>query len=104
MKIISHQKNITSSIRITLSFAILITQFLIPISNNCIAANSSEPGVVQTPEIQEMNQPIMLPFLPGDAILLNAYPDTSSFLNGVYPIDSQGNIEFPMGERIIFLE
>jgi protein involved in polysaccharide export with SLBB domain len=33
---------------------------------------------------------------PGDAIRIDAYPDTSSFVNGFYPIDGQGRIYLPI--------
>jgi len=35
-------------------------------------------------------------FIPGDGILINTFPDTSSFLNRPFPIDNLGRVEFPM--------
>lgn len=35
-------------------------------------------------------------FVPGDAVLISAFPDTSSFLNGTFPIDDRGYIELPL--------
>jgi hypothetical protein len=32
---------------------------------------------------------------PGNALHINVYPDTSSFPNGIYPIDSQGKVYMP---------
>ncbi|MCK4754886.1 MAG: hypothetical protein KAS58_06605, partial [Calditrichia bacterium] len=90
----------TSLIRITLSFLIFYLQLLLPLNALLAATNSVEPGVVSTPEDQESNQPAELTYIPGDAILLSTYPDTTSFLNGIYPIDDQGYIEFPIGDRI----
>ena len=90
----------TSLIRITLSFLIFYLQLLLPLNYLLAATNSVEPGVVSTPEGQESNQPAELTFIPGDAILLSTYPDTTSFLNGIYSIDDQGYVEFPIGDRI----
>jgi protein involved in polysaccharide export with SLBB domain len=33
---------------------------------------------------------------PGDAIRVSAYPDTSSFINGFYPIDGEGRVYLPL--------
>jgi protein involved in polysaccharide export with SLBB domain len=33
---------------------------------------------------------------PGEAIRINAYPDTSSFINGFYPVDGEGRIYLPL--------
>jgi protein involved in polysaccharide export with SLBB domain len=75
-------------------------QLLLPL-NDLLATNSSaEPGVVNTPESQETSSSSELPFIPGDAILLSTYPDTTSFLNGIYAIDDEGYVEFPIGDRI----
>ncbi len=100
MKSMIARSNTTSLIRITLSFLIFYLQLLLPLNALLAATNSVEPGVVSTPEDQESNQPAELPFIAGDAILLSTYPDTTSFLNGIYPIDNQGYIEFPIGDRI----
>jgi len=36
------------------------------------------------------------PFKPGDGLAINTFPDTSSFLNNVFPIDDRGFAEFPI--------
>lgn len=100
MKRMMVKSNMTSMIRITLSFLLIYLQFFLPINDLLAATNSVESGVISTPENQEIRQPIENPFIAGDAILLGAYPDTSSFLNGIYPIDDQGYVEFPIGDRI----
>lgn len=38
-------------------------------------------------------------FYPGDAVRIRVYPDTN-FLNGVYPIDSDGEIVLPLAGRV----
>ena len=100
MKSMIHQCKKTSLIRITLSFLIFYLQLLIPLNDLLAAKNSTEPGIVNTPEVQETKQTAELPFVAGDAILLSSYPDTSSFLNGIFPIDDEGYVEFPIGDRI----
>ncbi|EHO41906.1 polysaccharide export protein [Caldithrix abyssi DSM 13497] len=36
------------------------------------------------------------PFKPGDGLMISTLPDTTSFINGVYPIDDRGFAELPM--------
>ncbi len=36
------------------------------------------------------------PFVPGDAISISTFPDTTSFLNNVFAIDDAGMVEFPI--------
>ncbi len=49
-----------------------------------------------------VNLPIFLlaqesnPFKPSDGIYINVFPDTNSFLNGVFAIDDRGYIELPL--------
>ena len=40
------------------------------------------------------------PFTPGDAVSISTFPDTSSFLNGVFPIDQDGMAEFPIAGKV----
>ncbi len=40
------------------------------------------------------------PFTPGDAVSISTFPDTSSFLNGVFPIDQNGLAEFPIAGKV----
>ena len=100
MKSMIIRNNMNAMIRIILSSLMIFLQFILPLNDLSAAANSLEPGVVSTPENQEVNQPAKRPFIPGDAILVSTYPDTTSFLNGIYAIDDQGYIEFPIGIRI----
>ena len=36
------------------------------------------------------------PFQPGDGLFIDTFPDTSSFLNRIFPIDDRGFVEFPL--------
>jgi protein involved in polysaccharide export with SLBB domain len=40
------------------------------------------------------------PFKPGDALLVNTFPDTTSFLHRSFAIDDQGFIEFPIVGKV----
>jgi protein involved in polysaccharide export with SLBB domain len=40
------------------------------------------------------------PFKPGDGVAINAFPDTTSFLNNVFPIDDRGFAEFPIVGKV----
>jgi protein involved in polysaccharide export with SLBB domain len=37
---------------------------------------------------------------PGDAIRISAYPDTTSFVNGFYPVDGDGRVYLPLVGKI----
>ena len=36
------------------------------------------------------------PYTPGDAVSISTFPDTTSFLNGIFPVDQEGMAEFPI--------
>ncbi len=36
------------------------------------------------------------PFVPGDAVLISTFPDTTSFLNNIFPISDRGYVELPI--------
>ena len=61
----------------------------------CAFAQTDTPVKIQTqrPVSLKMN---VNPFLAGDALRLRVYPDTNSFVNGVYPIDGNGFANFPI--------
>ena len=90
-------------IRIFLSFLIFFSQLFIPINDILCANNGNDSGVVGLSAVQEQKQSPEFPFIPGDAIMLSTYPDTTSFLNGIFAIDDQGFIEFPIGDRILIV-
>jgi len=51
-------------------------------------------AVVGDPDLPE------LPFRAGDGIQISAFPDTGSFLNGIFPIDERGFAEFPIYGKV----
>lgn len=50
-------------------------------------------NMLQAQTIQENSN---LSFSSGDALYISAFPDTNSFLNGIFPIDQSGFAEFPI--------
>ncbi|RLD16437.1 hypothetical protein DRI50_01845 [candidate division KSB1 bacterium] len=40
------------------------------------------------------------PFTPGDGLFISTFPDTASFLNGVFPIDDRGYSELPIVGKV----
>ena len=100
MKTLTVRSKSDNLVRVILVFLLCYFQMLMPVTDLVAANNSVQPGVISTPEDQQTAAPQNSPFVPGDAILLSTYPDTSSFLNGIYPIDDQGYIEFPIGDRV----
>jgi len=75
---------------IAISLLILIVyQLVLPNKAICQQTGSASVNMqIGDPEIKPY------PFKPGDAFLVNTFPDTSSFLNGTYPIDDRGYAEF----------
>jgi len=45
---------------------------------------------------KDLSRPSPRPFKTGDALFISTMPDTTSFLNGVFPIDGGGQVEFPI--------
>jgi len=61
------------------------------ISFSCVLSqNSNSNLIIGDPDLDK------LPFKPGNGISINTFPDTSSFLNDVFPIDDRGFVEFPI--------
>ena len=100
MKIMYEHNTPSRLIRISLSILLFYLQLLIPGSDLLSAENLSEGELLNEYDSQEPSQSVNNFFVPGDAIFLSTYPDSLSFLNGIYPIDDQGYIEFPIGDRI----
>ncbi|HGY56242.1 MAG TPA: hypothetical protein ENK44_11095 [Caldithrix abyssi] len=57
-------------------------------------ALTGEAGLDKDPDLPQH------PFTPGDGILISTLPDTSSFLNGIFPIDDRGYVELPITGKI----
>lgn len=57
----------------------------------CLPALAGEPEAPQQPQTAARGV-----FTPGDAVYISVFPDTSSFLNGTFPIDDRGFVELPM--------
>jgi polysaccharide export outer membrane protein len=70
---------------------ILLSIFL----NKAIAGSGFSSDVI----VGDPDEPTY-PFKPGDGLAINTYPDTSSFLNNVFPIDDRGFAEFPIVGKV----
>lgn len=63
-------------------------------------------GETEKDDINDNNHPTTTPpqepatggriFVPGDAVFISTMPDTTSFLNGLFPIDDRGFVELPI--------
>ncbi len=62
---------------------LLIAFFLVP---DYVLSAQSNSGI---------DKPTVHPFEPGDAVKIRAYPDTTDFPNGVYPIGDDGYANLP---------
>ncbi len=60
-------------------------------------ANSAGSANPQTGKNQTTQQ---FPFKAGDGVLISTFPDTTSFIHGIYAIDDQGYIELPITGKI----
>ncbi len=50
--------------------------------------------------LQQGSRQSGLVFIPGDAVSISTLPDSSSFLNNVFPIDDRGFVELPIYGKI----
>ncbi len=50
---------------------------------------------VQNADSKRMSEPGRS-FESGDALRVRVFPDTNSFVNGIYPIDGNGDVDFPI--------
>lgn len=66
------------------------------VTNALMALNLNLPADVQTgdPDLPEF------PFKAGDAVLISTFPDTTNFLNGIFPIDDRGYTELPIVGKV----
>ncbi len=54
-------------------------------------------GQAQSVKVKKFTE---APFKAGDGLFISTFPDTTSFLNGVFPIDDGGFCEFPIIGKI----
>jgi protein involved in polysaccharide export with SLBB domain len=63
-------------------------------SQSELSEEGSSPTEVKAQQVSRS------PFVPGDGIFINTFPDTSSLLNGYFAIDDMGMIDLPLTGRI----
>jgi polysaccharide export outer membrane protein len=78
------------------NFKILL--FLFVFVSTIFAKTTSSTIANSLIETQENNE--TYPFKPTDGLLIDAFPDTNSFLNKVFPIDDRGYTEFPIVGKV----
>lgn len=83
---------------VSLCMALLILHIqLVTIFSDAMAGNKSnnisEGNNNSKANIQMNNKS---PFIPGDALRIDAFPDTTSVLNKIFAIDGYGRAEFPL--------
>jgi protein involved in polysaccharide export with SLBB domain len=106
MKSTKFRTCLNNTTHISLSVLIIFWQLIIS-SVDLIASDdlnqSPEAKITNQPEPapqSQTSQQTQYPFIAGDAVSISTFPDTTSFLNGIFAIDDQGYIEFPIGEKI----
>ena len=72
------------------SILFLVYFFIVLYSNTLIAKSGFVTDGANDPDFGTY------PFKAGDGLYINTFPDTSSFLNGIYAIDDRGYIELPL--------
>lgn len=50
--------------------------------------------------INQKTSETSMSFIPGDAVSISTFPDTTSFLNNIFPIDDKGFVEFPIEGKV----
>ncbi len=60
------------------------------------AASTEQIPSEEMSEVELVQQGKQTDFVAGDGISIDTFPDTTSFLNTTFPIDGNGNVEFPM--------
>jgi len=85
------------------SVPLLMVFLLINFTLASVLAASSDENTAALPmaDDQKNNTNINIqyadkPFVAGDGILIDAFPDTASFLNRSFPIDYNGMVDFPL--------
>lgn len=80
---------------------LMVLLFILPMmaeEGNTIKKNHS-PGSNNELELQKVSSSRRV-FIPGDAVKISTFPDTSSFLNNIFPIDDQGFVELPIKGKV----
>ena len=85
--------------------ALLMLYLLIYISfqpvQESLYAETPNPEPPQQRSNVSFSQPT---FKAGDAVQISVYPDTSSFLHNIFPIDGEGAINLPMLGKVVIIK
>jgi len=86
----------TNQLALLMGFLMIYT--LIQLSQHILYAETPNPGPPQQRSMASFNQ---LTFKAGDAVQISVYPDTTSFLHNIFPIDGEGAINLPMLGKVV---
>ena len=77
--------------------ALILQLQVLPIMDTVIAADDPSSNTTENANVQSrLKTTTQQVFVPGDAVLIDMFPDTTSFLNNVFAIDDDGNVDFPI--------
>jgi protein involved in polysaccharide export with SLBB domain len=83
--------------KMNIRYLIMTFVFLLLVAAKSFAKTNS---VLFTNFIQSQSPQTTYPFKASDAILVDVFPDTSSFLNRTFQIDDRGYAEFPLAGKV----
>ncbi|NIT99375.1 MAG: hypothetical protein GWN01_00035 [Nitrosopumilaceae archaeon] len=65
------------------------------------SGKEADTSEAKDPDVKpQVNGNSQMVFVPGDAVKILTFPDTTSFLNNLFPIDDKGYIELPIYGRV----
>jgi polysaccharide export outer membrane protein len=82
---------------------ILTFLFIFHLGENGIPVQADEP-ISKPMQSQDNLRYRSRTFIAGDAVEISVYPDTSSFLHGIFPIDGEGFIYLPIKGKVKITE
>ena len=82
---------------------ILTLLFFFQVGEYVSEVRAAEPGS-QPPQTERDMRYRGRTFKAGDAVEISVYPDTSSFLHGIFPIDGEGFIYLPIKGKVKIIE
>ena len=85
---------------LSLILSLLILNPSIPLLEASSSFDNHNTMKSANPQKSKQRSTGKLPFKAGDGVLISTFPDTTSFIHGIYAIDDQGYIELPITGKI----
>ena len=85
---------------LSLVLSLLIFNPSVPVLEAANLFNNSNLGEGMSPQAGKKQYNQQFPFKAGDGVMISTFPDTTSFIHGIYAIDDQGYIELPITGKI----